>query len=253
MSDHDFSQRVLDKIEHEHVRPVPRWAVLLQRVMAWGITVTSILFAALFCSLLVIAIQHIDYDVMRAAHPGSALFFLGQYIPVLWIVFFVAFCVLVIFLLRRETHAYRYRRFAVAGLVGVGVILIGLFLELLQVSDQAEQYVERGFPSVARPWMMRGRVLPRPEDGILVGRVIDLTQGGLRLERPSGSEIAIEDRRLPMEVWEVRFSTGTVQVLRLHLNQEVIARGAVIQQGLFQAEWIRPHQPPRPRQMRLER
>ena len=232
----DFSQHVLDKIVHDKVRPVPRWAVFGHRLMTWGIVLLCGIVSATLCSLLVIAILDIDIDVIRATRLIHAPFVLLRYIPMLWVGLCALFFVLVVMVLRRETHAYRYRLFAVTGMVGVCVMLVVIFLHTMRVSDRTEQLVERHIPPGARGWMMREHTPPLPQNGILVGRVIQIRADRFLVER------------VPQEIWQVPFpSSWESTTSSIHIQQPIMARGRVRAPGIFEAEWIRVHHPPRRR------
>lgn len=230
----DFSQQLLDKIEHERVRPVPRWRVLVQRAVIWALAILGVSIAALLCSLLLIAFLDIDVEILRAARPGPALRFFVQYVPVMWIVLFIGFCFLIVSLLRRETHAYRYGRFLVLACVSLCVVCVGVLFHFARVAERAEPYVMRGIPPQARPWMMRGPVLPRPEDGVLMGQVIQVDEGFIVLRHA-----------VTNEPWNVLWHHPIPHAPVFHTGQLVMARGVVIGPQTFEAEWIRIRMPPR--------
>ncbi len=225
----DFSQKVIEKIEQEHVHPTPRWAVVAYKGAVWVLVGICFFCAALFCALLALAVRHLDVDVMRGAPPGRAMIVLMQSVPVVWIIFFVALCVLVVLMLRQQTHAYRYRLVGVAGMVGVSVLFLAMGLHFLRLPDRAERYAERGVPPLARPWLMRGHPRLRPEDGVLIGRLTEIQPDHFVVERP------------PHEIWKVRIDPVRFQYRRFQVHDDIVARGHVIKPWVFQAEGIRPH------------
>ena len=139
----------------------------------------------------------------------------------LWIIFFVALCVLVVLMLRQQTHAYRYRLVGVAGMVGVSVLFLAMGLHFLRLPDRAERYAERGVPPLARPWLMRGHPRLRPEDGVLIGRLTEIQPDHFVVERP------------PHEIWKVRIDPVRFQYRRFQVHDDIVARGHVIKPWVF--------------------
>ena len=83
---------------------------------------------------------------------------------------------------------------------------------------------------------MRAEVLPRPEDGLLIGRVSEIQKDHIILIHA-----------VSKEPWDVRWNQPVPRVPVFHQGQVVMTRGSVIGPRIFEAEWIRIHRPPRRR------
>ena len=80
MSD-DFSQRLLERIEHEHIRPLPRWVIWMRQGLIWFLLVLCVICGAFLGSLLFLALFQVDLQFLRASSLGPMLRLLLEYIP----------------------------------------------------------------------------------------------------------------------------------------------------------------------------
>lgn len=228
----DFSQRLLERIEHEHIKPISRWVVFARRGLIWTVLLLSIGCAALLGSLLIMATLKVDLEFLRVSSFGPMLRLLLDYVPILWVILFFAFCVLEIYLIRRETHAYRYSSFMVAGFVLFGASFIGLGLYATSLPERVEQTVQQRLPPPH--WMMRRESQPRPEDGILFGRVVMVSSTTFSLEGPQH------------DVWEVRVSQTASGTSLVEIDRFILVEGQMMERNLFSASAIHPYRGPKP-------
>ena len=226
----DFSQQVLDRIERERVKPVPRFVVLARRIIAWLLLGVSALCAAFLGSLLILAVLQTDLEFLRASALGPMLRLFLDYVPALWVVLFVLFCGLEIVLLRHETHAYRYPWLAVSGFVVAAVSLAGLGLYAAKLPERIERSLQRRLPPGVHGWIARHPGPPRPEDGVLFGRVREVSVEAFQLDGPR------RDR------WRVTWpGRNLLQEPLLRPGQVVLVRGVFIRPGAFEAENVRAY------------
>lgn len=238
----DFSQRVLDRIEQEHVHPLPRWMVVARRVLMGALIVVSFIVASVFGSLVIVALLQIDPAFIRASSFGPMLRLLREYIPAVWVVLFVLLCLGEIILIRRKTVGYRHSLLVVGGVVVLGVCLLGLGLYATRVPERVEMSIERRVPLPIRPWVMRGAPRPRPEDGVLFGRILVVATSTFSVEGP---------RR---DIWQVvPERSEQLSLPFLAPNGFVLIQGKMERPGLFMARTIQPHRgPPPPREKQFK-
>jgi hypothetical protein len=226
----DFSQRLFERIEHEQVKPLPRWVIVARRVLSAFLILLSILCGGLLASLLFLAFLHIDLEFLRASSLGPMLRLVLDYVPVVWIVLFLGFCGLEVFLLRHETRAYRYSWLASAGFVVVGISLLGLALYATRLPERVEQSFQRHLPPHLQSWAVRRPSPPRPEDGVLFGRVLEVGRGRFRVEGPR------QDR------WDVGLPEKDLSKYPfLRIGERVLIEGKFIRPGQFEAAKVRPY------------
>lgn len=229
--ENNFSEKIVERIEHDHLRPTPRWLIALHRGAILALLVFLLAGGALFASFVLTEVWGLDAELLRLmTHSGvwQAL----SFVPLLWLVLFVLCLVLGIFFLHEKTHAYRYGLIFVSGLVAAGLVFIGVTLHLSRVPERLEHSVIRRAPPL-RTLVIRERPLPRPEDGVLLGHVT-------RIESPQ--RLFLVDPR--QKNWEVVF-TGDQLVhgpkQKLRVGVFVLIRGKQERPGLFQAERMRAY------------
>ncbi len=228
----DFSKRLLERLEDEHVHPVPRWIILARRFVLALVSVLTFLCGALLFSLIVLAVMHVDPAFLRASSFGPMLHLAVNYVPGAWILLFLAFLFVELFVLRSQARAYRYTWYSIGGFVLFFVVLVGLGLYASNIPHRVESSFDR-LPARMQPWMRRGAPLPRPEDGVLFGRVLDISPSSLSLEDP------LRHR------WEVRSKNNELLSQPfIQREQFILIQGDMERPGLFYARTIKPHTPP---------
>lgn len=226
----DFSNRLLERIEEEHIKPLPRWVVLGRRTLTWIILGLSVVCASLLGSLLVLAVLELDLSFLRRTSLGPMLRLVLEYVPMLWVLLFIALGVLEVVLLRHETRAYRYSSVALAGLVFLAASLIGLGLYATKLPERLEASLEERLPRPIHGWAIR-RPPPRPEQGTLFGEVLRIEEEQFTLRGPRG------------EVWRVTLPGKSLKEIDLiRPGQLVLIEGRVVERGIFEGGEIRPFQ-----------
>lgn len=227
----DFSQRLLERIEREQIKPIPRWFVVTRQGATWMLLALCLLSTFVLGSLVFLAGFQLDLEFLRASSLGPMLRLLLASVPLVWVFLLLLFCSLELFLLRRETHVYRYPAAIVAGMLVLGVVLGGLGLYAAHLPERIQTSFPHRLPPSVRPWFERGRPIPRPEDGVLFGRVREVQSDQVVLIDPPGHR------------WQVLFATE--QRARwhfLHPGQHVLVHGRIQERGVFHAEQMRPYQ-----------
>ncbi|MBP6945330.1 hypothetical protein KBD61_04610 [Patescibacteria group bacterium] len=233
----DFSQQLLQKIETEHIRPVPRWIVLLRQGMLFVVLGLAIICAGVLGSLLLLAAFKIDLQFLRASSFGGILRLLLEYIPVVWIVLLVLFGVLEVVLLRRGTRLYRYSFVTIVGFVFLAMSLIGLGLYASRVPERVQESFGKRLPPHMRDRFIPGQPLPHPEEGVLFGRVIKVNAESFHLMGPK------------REPWVVR-RAANANFPFPPTNAEVLLEGKLVRPGEFEAHKLRPYRRPPPPPLR---
>jgi hypothetical protein len=227
----DFSQQLLQKIETEHIRPVPRWMVLLRQGMLFVVLGLAIVCAGILGSLLLLAALKIDLQFLRVSSFGGVLRLLLEYIPIVWVILLVLFGVLEVVLLRRGTRLYRYSFVTIVGFVFLAMSLIGLGLYVSRVPERVQNTFEKRLPANLKTRFIPGQPLPHPEEGVLFGRVVKIEEETFQLVGPK------------REPWMVRRAAKANFPLP-PVNAEVLLEGTLIRPGEFEANKLRPYRRP---------
>lgn len=236
----DFSQRLLERIEQEHIRPLPRWMIHLRRGIGIGILLISLFCTAFLGSLLFLAIAQVDLEFLRVSSFGPMLRLLLNYIPIVWVIFFVLFCGMEVLLLRHGTRAYRYPFLGLTALVLLGASLLGLTFYASHLPERVEASFQVHIPPRVQPYFLRRPSHPRPEDGVLFGQVRDVASDRFHVRGPRS------------DLWEVRYPIASSSRAIIVPEHWVLIEGRMLQPGLFEGRAVRPYQgPPNTRRQEL--
>lgn len=237
----DFSQRILDKIERDQIRPLSPKVYRAQKVGRILLLLSCVLCTAFLGVLVVMEFFQVDLEFIRVSSFGPMLRILLAYVPMIWIVFFLFFFLLELYLLRRQTRAYRYPVTVIVGLMVLASALGGLGLYATRLPERVRTSLPRHLPPHVRPLFQPDRPFPHPEDGVLFGRIQSVQDKGFLIQDPPGN------------MWQVDQSQARpVPQDLIQENHQVIIEGRMSGPRTFQAENIRPYRgpnqgpPPRP-------
>jgi hypothetical protein len=135
------------------------------------------------------------------------------------------------FSFRRQAHAYRYPTGLIVGMVVLGICLGGLGLYATRLPERIQTSFPRHLPPRVRPWFERERPTPRPEDGVLFGRIREIKADHLLVNDPPG------------HLWRVIVNPELLkQGDFIRPGQTVIIQGRIQAREVFEAHSIRPYQ-----------
>ncbi len=174
---HDhLAQRVLGRINDEHLTPRPRWEFLLKNYVFWGLGALAVLLGALAFSATIFEIQNVDWRLFPATHADFLSFFFAA-APFIW-VFALALSILVGYLyVRRTAHGYRYPLIAIALSAVLLSLALGSGLYATGFGGEIEEAVG-DHPPFYRPILVEERSWwLAPEKGLLGGEVETVAPG----------------------------------------------------------------------------
>lgn len=172
IEDH-LAERVLHRIEDEHLTPRPRWEFLLKNYVFWTFGVFAVILGALAVSASFFEITNVDWRLGSATHPDFVSFFLAA-APVFWVVTLILFLLIGYINVRHTNHGYRYSLWVIAlGAVmmsltlGSGIYAVG-FGRMVEevVGDHPPFY--RPIVAAQESWWLA------PEKGLLGGKVVQV-------------------------------------------------------------------------------
>ncbi|MEJ0054087.1 MAG: hypothetical protein WDN10_05215 [bacterium] len=167
------SRRVLEHIEREQVRPLPRSRFVLQNVALWVFGILSILFGAIAAAAALFALANAGWRYYVATH-DTFLTFLIETAPLLWIVTLAFFVLIGYQIFRRTRRGYRYPFIAVAATSVAASLLLGAALYGAGFGEVIEEGLGAHVPFY-RPALQAEQVIwAHPERGLLAGRVTGL-------------------------------------------------------------------------------
>jgi hypothetical protein len=163
-----LADAVLQRLQDEQVKPVPRWCWQCLESVLWMLWCASVLFGALSISIFIFAAVHMRFDLYEATH-DSVLEYAVELLPYIWIFIFIVMLVLAYRNLRHTKTGYRYTFAQVVVSSVFFSILGGILLHVAGVGARLDKQLGDYMPTY---YSLEERELQRwqrPELGRLVG------------------------------------------------------------------------------------
>ena len=221
------SQKLLNKITAEQIKPSPRWHFILRNYIFWSVFLIFVVLGSIAFSIILYAITENDFDLLSFS--GSKIEFLFSVLPLLWILFLVIFSIISIFGIRHTKTGYRYSFLKILSFN----ILLSIFSGALFFYTGGAEKMELIFAeNISVYKSFEERRISRwshPENGFL---------SGLILENKSKDIILIKD--FNGMKWEINIQDAFIRS-KLYLNQgeKIKITGEILEDNIFTAQEIR--------------
>ena len=244
----NLSENILKKIKKSGIKPRPRWQFVLFHALLWSVFVFSILLGGIAFAVIIRFVFGTEWDVAFRILPRGRFSEFLMILPYIWI----SALTLVLFLSRliflHTKNGYRFRP--------VYVVLVSLFISLLlgiglyfnDTPARVEEVMRSHIPPYNALQNRRDRIFHKPEDGVVVGRIIEVKSDSLFLLNAMTGEtwtVSLQSSALPLK--------GGV----LSPNLMVMVIGDKTGEDTFEAEeirlWKKPGMPGPPPALFFER
>jgi len=225
----DIIQHTLEAIKTRHITPEPQWRVFLKRRSTWIFFALASLFGAIVFSIASATLSDLDWDIplSRPHLFGSASFF-----PFLsfWTALIILCIILAIIGLRKTAYGYRYERTTLIALSFGGIIFLGLFLWRVGAGQHFDTVLMRGVPVYGRHTITKEMQWSQPENGLLAGTVLSVSDTRFSLGDFSG------------QPWTITINSNTIIRPAVTLRENIIVKiiGHPTGKNTFTAQEIRP-------------
>jgi hypothetical protein len=224
----DNSTKLIEKIREQQMKPLPRWKYTVKDTFIWLSFIFCVLFGALAFSVILFAIQQLDFDILGHMTHSTFELFLGL-VPFIWIVTLIIFLVIAIFSIKNSKKGYRFTSPSLVGFAsGLSILLGTLFF----ISGGAG-WLESAFANKVSIYEgieeRKEQVWSMPEDGYLSGTII------------STGDSIFELRDLKGKSWMVSFKEADI-VPAVHISdgEKIKMMGNMTSANTFKADMIRP-------------
>ena len=167
----NLAERVLERIEEEHLAPRPRWEFLFKNYVFWTLGALAVLFGALAFAAALFEVQNAGWRFALTTH-SDLMSFLLEIAPYLWVVALTLFILLGYLNIRRTNHGYRYP----LALIALGAVLssaaFGGFINAAGLGQVIEESVGNHLPFYRPILAQQHSWWVAPEKGLLGGKVI---------------------------------------------------------------------------------
>ena len=177
----DNADKILEKIEKENIKPIPRWRFIWKENLIWLSYVLFILIGAASFSVILYAIQQSEFELLH--HSGhSPAEFLLVFFPLLW------FGILLVFLggsILSAVKSFRGYKLGFPRWIGYST-LISMVLGTLFFIYGGAQWFEQTFANQVELYESvqekKIKIWSNPEEGFLSGQIIAVQSDSIRLE-----------------------------------------------------------------------
>jgi hypothetical protein len=229
-----LTKSVINKIKKEKIKPIPRWQFVILHILLWSAFLVAIALGAIAFSVIFRLVGGIEWEMIRRIGRGPIHGFL-LVLPYLWLVILGIVLYLAGKLFEKTKKGYRYKHIIIV-LSSIAIsLIIGMVFHFVGVGHSIEDSLMQNIRPYAEWREKRDRVLVVPDQGVLVGRVIDI--------KPD-KELMIID--FMGAKWAVDISKAiSKNDFQPQIGYPVGVIGEKIKEGAFRADMIMPFRPPK--------
>jgi cellobiose-specific phosphotransferase system component IIC len=142
-----MSNKIMDKIKKEQIKPVPKWEFLLKDSLVWGAFALTILIGAIAVSISIFQIQTADWEFARHLSSSRPGFFFKN-MPYFWIITFAAFIFLADYNYRHTKNGYKHSLTTVI----IANLIISVVLGFALFGAGAARAIDKGLLEKVPPY-----------------------------------------------------------------------------------------------------
>ena len=214
-------KEILEKIKKDHIKPKPRWEFLLKNYIIWAGFIITILIGSLATGVMIFMVSHTDWQYhLTCTSPAKQILL---ELPYFWLVLLAIFIILALYNLKHTKKGYKYNPLIIVATSIIVSIIIGSVVYAVGGGERLENIFYQRIPFYQKIIEHRGRMLLRPEEGIIPGVVAEVDQGYIKVMDFRG------------QIWEIATSTQDFVV-----GQRVILVGKNTLEDEFEGKMIKP-------------
>ena len=171
----NVTKDVIQKIEMENVKPIPKWEFKVKEILTMLFFCLNIVIGALGTSIIIFLIKNNE-----VVFDGSYVKNFGEWIilsiPFVWFILTAIGLVLAFLFLKKTKEGYRYDFWVLVVVNLVLSISIGSVIYSLGYTEKLNEYFNTNIPSYSRYFDPRVNVWSRPASGYLAGTIFEVKQ-----------------------------------------------------------------------------
>jgi len=224
----DNSNRLIEKIQQQDIKPLPRWRFTVKNSIFWSLFVICVFFGALAFSVILFAIQQADFDITRH-FSHSAIELILVLVPIFWIISLIVLLIMAIISIKNSKKGYRFTSPALVGFSAGLSILIGTLFFVTGGAGRLEHAFSSRVSHYESIEERKSRVWSMPEEGFLSGTII------------STGEHVFELKDLQGKLWVISYDdAGVVPSVQIADGEKIKLTGTITSDNEFRADLIRP-------------
>ncbi len=231
---------VLADIREKKLSPRPRWQYILLYAGLWASGIFTLILGSLACAFMMLEFSLPERAYLRWIESNVWLLLL----PYWWGIGMIIALTIGYFVFSKTGRSYRYHASVLIGILILWSIIGWSILFMTRLAHWSDQQIRRFEPRYSE--MRRGfeRIVPRPEEGMLPLKVLELDGDIIRWKNPRG------------QYWSVRIICQDDICLEnkkiLRPGKPTLFEGKIVSDGVFESNNILPppwFHPKNPRSM----
>lgn len=166
-----ISEKIIDKIKKEEIKPAPKWHFLLKNYVVWVFFLFSILIGSLSFSVILFFITNSGLDAYAFLN-RNPLGGLILSLPRFWLAFLLIFLAVAYYNYKHTKGGYRYNSYLIIILSIIISFIFGSLLFLFGLGKKTDDLLNKNI-SIYRENTIRHkqRMWGHPEKGFLIGHI----------------------------------------------------------------------------------
>lgn len=232
-----ISKRALETIQQEEISPKPRWHFMAQGGLFWFIFVLSVLVGARMFGAMLFVLSSVDFAFFLQTPTKLNIFFFSLF-PFQWFSAFLLFLLFASFGLHKTEKGYRISLKKLVVVNIIATIFLGGALFAIGDGERFEKNAQK-VPFYSGVDEKRRDVWGRPESGMLVGEIFQITDTSIVLIDPKRNE------------WNVEFNGefGFIEGDSIRVTGDLVRPGEFKADAVYQWD---PREKPRPKKNKKE-
>jgi hypothetical protein len=222
------SKKLIDKIKEQQVKPVPRWRFLFKDGMTWGLFIFAVIFGSLAFSVILFAIQQMDFNIISHMSHSWFELLLGL-LPFFWIISMVILLIIAIVSIKNSKKGYKFSISKVLGFCAALSILVGILFFISGGGRWLENAFSINVSLYESVQEKKTKLWSMPEEGYLSGTVMVFYGDSLQL------------KDFNEKTWTIILTNADiVPAVRFNIGEKIKLMGKMISDNRFYGEKVRP-------------
>jgi len=220
------SKNLLDKIKKKNIRQKSKLEFSLKNMLFWGLFVLSIIMGAVVISLIVHAIQNVEFElIVRAKHKRLGL--IAGFIPFLWITLSVIFFVSSIYGIHHTSKGYKIPEFKLYFFTFLISVIIAILVLIPGGTRHIERMIDSNIPFYQSVEDKRMNRWLNPEQGFLAGKVVEINVDFLKIKDIKGREwlidiLNVDNAKLKVKIGDKIKIIGKIKSENIFIAEEIL-------------------------------
>lgn len=196
-----LSEKILNRINHAGVRPIPRSYFSIKNVTLWVLALLSVIAGALSVSSIVFRVANLPAVLPPGAELPIPL--IVRLMPVIWIVLLSIFASIAYREIRATRKGYRYEFSTILLALLLASTVLGITFYATGVGARLDHYAGKHVPFIGRIDDEQREHWMRPERGFLIGEIRTIEGSTLTVRDPNNLIwTVLVDEEFPLEILE---------------------------------------------------